>query len=604
MDLQWRTGESRWTTAIGVALALVVAAGWIGAARYLHDLGGPSAWHDELYFVLQALTLQLDPTPPEDPYPVLVEIVRLVGPIVLGAAVLRALAFVFRDAADELVRARWIAWRRPVTIICGLGEVGGAVMRRMRPDADEPGAGHRRPNRVVAIEADRALGDVDEARRRRVPVIFGSATDPRTWRRARLHRAEQVLVACGDDELNGEAVAVVRSLMSRRPTSSATPLRVAVHLAGEGWADLQRRVARPVDGLQEHAFCLGAPDAGRLLALHPPFAPADPGVPQVLVVGTGPLAEAVIARAAQIWSTTGPGRTGERLRIEVVGVDIEAFVGALRARAHDLDAVVDLRVVELPRVAPAEVVAAAGRWTRAYVCLDHERTGLEVALALADAGAGGPPIVTQAGRSSGLAELVLGPPSRGRPVVAVSPFELVADEISVFRRPEDWLARQAHEAYLGLMASFPEPGRDTGDESLRAWDDLTDEVKAANRAQVEGMAANFALVGIGATLLPLRGVVVPVQLDDDELLAVAEAEHERWMAAKLAAGHRRGSRGRPGEHPDLVPWGQLDESARRKDVEAVLSHLRALASLGCRLPPRASQGARGTPGWERRVVAA
>lgn len=49
-------------------------------------------------------------------------------------------------------------------------------------------------------------------------------------------------------------------------------------------------------------------------------------------------------------------------------------------------------------------------------------------------------------------------------------------------------------------------------------------------------------------------------------------EHERWMAAKLADGWVHGPvkdpAAIPPAHPDLVPYEQLPEPARRKDMLA------------------------------------
>jgi hypothetical protein len=66
-------------------------------------------------------------------------------------------------------------------------------------------------------------------------------------------------------------------------------------------------------------------------------------------------------------------------------------------------------------------------------------------------------------------------------------------------------------------------------------------------------------------------------------------EHDRWMAERHAQGYTYGPDRVGKQHPDLVDWQYLSESAGEKDRDAVRELPAILRQAGfqiLRLPPR------------------
>ena len=127
------------------------------------------------------------------------------------------------------------------------------------------------------------------------------------------------------------------------------------------------------------------------------------------------------------------------------------------------------------------------------------------------------------------------------------------------RRLED-IARAIHEHYLAEQ-------RRTGAGSAAAmvsWEDLDEDLKQANRDQAADIETKLARIGCAITSL-----TPPFAFTDDEIELLARREHRRWLAQRRTA--------RP--HPSLVGWGELSESERDKDRQAVRNIPSVLAEV-------------------------
>jgi hypothetical protein len=128
------------------------------------------------------------------------------------------------------------------------------------------------------------------------------------------------------------------------------------------------------------------------------------------------------------------------------------------------------------------------------------------------------------------------------------------------------LARGIHAEYLrGLAQSSTGPVQSTG--SL-PWQELSEDLRAANRAQVHDLAAKMFTVG--CVVAPRRGLGGDV-MSDEQVDKLAELEHDRWCA------ERRGQHWTYGPvrdddkklHPDLVEWENLRDDSRDKSRRAI-----------------------------------
>jgi len=138
------------------------------------------------------------------------------------------------------------------------------------------------------------------------------------------------------------------------------------------------------------------------------------------------------------------------------------------------------------------------------------------------------------------------------------------------------VARGVHEAYRQERRR----SQITVDPALAAWEDLPADLQASNLAQADAIGAKAARVG--CVVVPAGTPGEPATFTDDEVEALAQAEHGRFVAERLVGGWR------PGEvkdvaartSPYLVPWAALAEDIRDRDREAVRAIPGLLAQVG------------------------
>lgn len=154
----------------------------------------------------------------------------------------------------------------------------------------------------------------------------------------------------------------------------------------------------------------------------------------------------------------------------------------------------------------------------------------------------------------------------------------VIDSLSGYTATQvtEHLARAIHGAYRQAAAGRGEaPG---SRPPLRAWEELPDELKESNRAQARQVGEKLAL--IGCLMVPAFDPALTFEFDDEEVQLLARLEHERWMGERMALGYAHGPARHGRMHPDVVPWEELPDEARAKDVAAVQGIPAMLASVG------------------------
>jgi hypothetical protein len=157
----------------------------------------------------------------------------------------------------------------------------------------------------------------------------------------------------------------------------------------------------------------------------------------------------------------------------------------------------------------------------------------------------------------------------------------------------DQLARAIHQAYLNHCVA--QGGWPQRNPSIRPWAELPDDLKQANLAQAADISRK--LRAIGCAIVPESAGASEFGFTTGEIERLAEQEHERWMQERQAQGYVPGPDRAAKQHPDLVPWTDLNESARNKDRNAVREIPSILQQAGfqiIRLPPPAAGALSGT----------
>ena len=137
------------------------------------------------------------------------------------------------------------------------------------------------------------------------------------------------------------------------------------------------------------------------------------------------------------------------------------------------------------------------------------------------------------------------------------------------------LAQAIHERYRRSRA-----GRTpAADASLAPWSDLEESLKASNRGQAADLVPK--LRAIGCVVVP-AGAAGEFAFRPDEVEQLAEREHLRWVADRLASGWTQGAERDPGRRvtPYLVAYRDLPEDVRELDRDAVRSIPGLLLAIG------------------------
>ena len=116
----------------------------------------------------------------------------------------------------------------------------------------------------------------------------------------------------------------------------------------------------------------------------------------------------------------------------------------------------------------------------------------------------------------------------------------------------------------GPVPGAPVPG---GPGSLGSWDQLPEEFKESNRAQAREIGEKLAV--IGCLMVPIFDPALDFAFDDDEVQLLARLEHERWMGERTTQGFEFGPVRGERTRPDLVPWEQLTDEVRMRNMQAV-----------------------------------
>ena len=130
------------------------------------------------------------------------------------------------------------------------------------------------------------------------------------------------------------------------------------------------------------------------------------------------------------------------------------------------------------------------------------------------------------------------------------------------------LARAVHDLYCDEHAR--EGKARAGNVALRPWEELGEDLRDANRAQVADIPNKLYFLGYelapGSGIAPSRMVIGPEQME-----TLSRREHDRWMAERQRQGWTYGPErdNARKHHPMLIPWEALSEEEKQKDRDTV-----------------------------------
>ena len=142
-------------------------------------------------------------------------------------------------------------------------------------------------------------------------------------------------------------------------------------------------------------------------------------------------------------------------------------------------------------------------------------------------------------------------------------------------------AKLPSELREALGRSIHEAHRRDAVADLPGWDGLRDDFKQSSMFQADAILGKLTAIGCRVQTVTEREIAL-MTFSVDEVEFLAEMEHGRWNAERLAAGWRWGPE-RDVENkisPYLVPWDDLPEQVREWDRETVRKIPEFLAAAG------------------------
>lgn len=165
-------------------------------------------------------------------------------------------------------------------------------------------------------------------------------------------------------------------------------------------------------------------------------------------------------------------------------------------------------------------------------------------------------------------------------------FLALANRIELHGENLEKLARAAHELFCEELLSngfIQGPVRDDDKKThplLISYDDLPEAYKEQNRLFVIDVPSKLA--SLGYIMEPAKEHGNTAEFDNDEIEVLSKIEHDRWCKEKYACGWKYGpiSDRDIKIHSSLVPWENLSELDKNKDIKLVSSIPTLLAKAG------------------------
>lgn len=557
----------RWCIVVVMAV-VAFALGYIGLSDFLSHQKPPQfgqGWADIVYYDVQLFVLNSAPAQSLGPLPVTLGIARFLAPAATVVATVEAV----RLLLSEQIRRWSAALASKHAVVTGDGAIAVGLARKLRED-------HRK---VVLVSAN-PVG-TEQVRDRRLFNVSGDPTDADTLSAAGLRRAD-VLYACAELGATNAATALRAREIAQaygRPLVTFARVRDA-----EICTALQARRIGAEGDLRFRLDFFSAEDiAARVLLDKHLLAPDGTEPAQVLIVGFGRLGRAVLREVAR---RQIPGRD-PLLSVQISGASpdaISAFLEAFPVVGRGCAVTGDGGRPQQPvRDEPTLVLICLPDNDDALIAgLDavHSLTGRSdrVVICMSDPSPFGAVLTGQ----KALLDDV-----EGRLTV----FEVVKEACVPGRIRQDLtdqLARAIHQAYVNNRVAHGDSPQ--LNKSMRPWEDLPEDLRRSNLAQAADIGSK--LDAIGCAVIPESASAPDFAFTDDEIERLAQMEHRRWMKERQEQGFVYGPVRQGNQHPDLVDWDDLSETAKDKDRDAIRELPEILRQAGfqiLRLPPRGGQ---------------
>lgn len=544
---------------LGSAWILGLYLGFLGLYRYALISGASTKPLDLIYLLLQLITLESGAV--QRPIPWELEVARFGLPALAAWTLVRTAMVIFREQAAQLSLQFW----RDHIILCGLGRKGFLLLSDLLKEGEK----------VVVIESDEEHLSISQARSIGAVVLIGDATDPVLLSQARIEHARSLIAVMGDDGLNAEAAVRAESMLR---DVERTPLHCMIHIVDPDLWDLLRAWEFSADRLRSlrlDLFNIYQRGAELLLAEYPIPVGGPIGhrkMNHVIVVGMGNLGRHLVLQLAEQWFR-GRQDPAHKLTITVVDQKASEILDRLQARFPRLGDALDLHTedinVRFAGFLHGDYLRDGGKGLDihgVFICLDDDSLVLSTALTIKRQLSGvDTTIVIRMSEDNGLSRLVRMTTTQTPDRPGLAGFSLVERTCTsdlLVSGTHERLARALHASYVRAQ-----DGPNAPEGSVLPWEQVSEEVRDANRSQADRMARLLLEAGFKVSLLRDWGKQ-PWEFSDNDIEILAKMEHKRWCQNKEQSGwkYAKGQKDdRARTHPDLVAWEDLPEPEKEKN---------------------------------------
>lgn len=546
-----------WCILIAFAIIIVMLGYWGFSIAYAAT-GEPHAANDLLYYTLQLFVLQSGGQVLINNWQL--DVARFLAPVLT----LSTLLIVLWMLMDHLRTIR-LLFHPGHVVICGCGYLGPSIAQHFL----------ERGIFVAIIERDPSNKEIEACRALGVEVFIGDATREDLLKKARVHRARDIFVVTGNDEVNTEIA------MKCRDIADNSLVRCHLHLEDpllyRAFLLSTARAERGNSSFVMEFFNLYRIAGYCIQKKHPPFTADEQGAgtAHLLVLGLGRMGETLIVQTVKKWKKAS--ENSSKIAVTCIDRDAEKKRDLMLWRHPSLGQYCDLQAVEMDLTSlefqrgDYFLHGKTKPFSRVYICIDDSSAGVSTALTLNQR----PeftevPIVVRSTHDDGITRLF--ETFRRSPFFSnVFSFPLVANDCCmemIIGGSREVLGRAIHEHYRELR--IEDGSAQDADEAMKPWRELKPDLRESNRKQADQIREKLA--AINCSIAPLTDWdEEPFTFSQEETEILADMEHRRWMDERIVEGWTYG-REKDAElkiSPYLVPYDALSEEIKEYDRVAV-----------------------------------
>lgn len=535
---------------------------WIGLSQHYPETNTLRYLPDRLFRIVKTLTGNDPAGPSVEPLniPLALIFAKLCVTLILLGALYKVVEKVFNEQYT-LLRAML---KRHHSIVIGAGDKGQALLQSLQAQTGKT---------AVVIEQRADSKNLGRIRKDGHIALIGNATDEDTLLAAGALRAER-LICFSTDENNGiEIAARLGAIYAQRQPDNHLCCHIHLDNPRLVYVFQRNNLAQREHGFEIRFFNWHTLLARRFFHQLAHSLGARLQIPgahfAIHLLGYGDTAIALLLQGLRVFHPL----PGQSVAWHVHSPNAERHAQAFAEQYPQAQHIAPIHFHEHDgRLAPEFGPEQAAQQNLVICASADSRRNLNLAAEILNATPGADFPVHVHGNSRRIAPL-LAASARERLHFFGDDSEVCNYELITGQR-QDRLAQAIHADYLGQLGQLQERSASESAAYQSAWDELTEDAKAANRAQADHIIYKLALSGKSLSQLP--------QFSDSEIEALAQAEHQRWAAHRYLNGWQYGASRDDAtkRHPSLIAWEQLSEAEKQKDRDTVQRIPHLLRSIG------------------------